>query len=147
MLKRLLKRRGSVIKIVLDTNVFVSGIFWSGPPYKILDAWQSGKVTIISSAEILDEYIRVAELLAKKYSGVNVKPFIDLVTIHGDLYEPVKLSESVSCDPDDDKFIACALSAKCKTIVSGDSDLLDISGYSGIKVFKPAEFVKQKLIA
>ena len=49
-------------------------------------------------------------------------------------------------DPDDDKFIACAMSATCNIIVSGDVDLLEISGYKGIEVLKPADFVKQKLI-
>ncbi len=46
-------------KIVLDTNVLMSGIFWSGPPAKILDAWQERKIDIILSPEILDEYIRI----------------------------------------------------------------------------------------
>ena len=45
-----------MIKFILDTNVFVSGIFWSGPPYKILEAWQTKKLKLIISQDILDEH-------------------------------------------------------------------------------------------
>lgn len=134
-----------MIKLVLDTNVFMSGIFWSGPPAKILDAWQERKIKIITSPSILDEYVRVGEILAKKYTGVDIAPFIDLVTIYGELFSPLKLKEPVSQDPDDDKFIATALAAKCKLIVSGDKDLLNVSGYANIEILKPGKFVSQHL--
>jgi putative PIN family toxin of toxin-antitoxin system len=130
-----------MVRLVLDANVFVSGIFWSGPPSKILKAWQKGEVSLVMSAEILQEYTRVGEILAKKYKSLHVDAFIKLATIHAEVYRPAPLVEPVSCDPDDDKFIACALSAGCKTIVSGDSDLLEVSGYADILVYKPADFV------
>lgn len=60
--------------IVLDTNVFVSGIFWSGPPAKILNAWHEKRIEIVSSLEILDEYSRVSDILAKKYPRVDLAP-------------------------------------------------------------------------
>ena len=48
------------MKIVLDTNVLISGIFFTGPPYQILKAWQKGKTSFAVSKEILTEYQRVA---------------------------------------------------------------------------------------
>ena len=42
------------MKVVLDTNVFVSGVFFNGPPYEILKAWQDGKIQLELSLEILD---------------------------------------------------------------------------------------------
>lgn len=53
------------LKVAMGTNVFVSGVFFSGPPYQILNAWQSGKFELVVSQEILDEYRRVGEILAK----------------------------------------------------------------------------------
>jgi uncharacterized protein len=44
------------LKVVMDTNVFVSGVFFSGPPYEILKAWQEGEFELVVSQEILDEY-------------------------------------------------------------------------------------------
>lgn len=63
------------MKIVLDTNVFISGIFWSGPPFDILKAWQAKKLTLAVSTEILEEYSRVAEILSKKHPLVNYHRF------------------------------------------------------------------------
>lgn len=126
---------------ILDTNVFISGIFWTGPPSRILDAWKNQKFKLAISPDIFNEYIRVSDILSKKYNAINLTPFIDLVATYADFYSPIKLKEKISRDPDDDKFIACALSANCKVIVSGDKDLLDVSGYAGIEVLKPAEFM------
>src|SRR3989338_3198568 len=134
-----------MIRIVLDTNVFMSGIFWSGNPGKILDAWSNNKIKLIFSKEILDEYIRVGQILSKKYSGVEVAPFIDLLAVYAELYLPIKLKNPISQDPDDDKFIAVALAAKCPCIVSGDVDLLSVDGVFEIKILKPADFVKKYL--
>ena len=60
------------MKVVVDTNVFVSGVFFSGPSYQILDAWRHGKVELVVSPEILDEYYRVAEELSKEFPGTDL---------------------------------------------------------------------------
>ena len=134
-----------MIRLVLDTNVFMSGIFWSGAPEKILDAWHASKVKLIVSPEILNEYMNVANRLSKKYAGVDVAPLIELVTIYSELVSPEKLQEPVSRDSDDDKFIATALAAKCKLIVSGDKDLLTVAGCFGIDIITPDDFVRRYL--
>jgi putative PIN family toxin of toxin-antitoxin system len=69
------------MKIVLDTNVFISGIFFSGPPSQILQAWKNKKLRIILSQDILDEYHRVAETLSSKYPTINIFQIIELVTV------------------------------------------------------------------
>jgi len=130
------------MRIVIDTNVFVSGIFRSGPPSDILSLWQQKKTTLCFTSDILDEYQRVGQILAKKYSGIDIEPILELVTIHGKIFPNIVLPEPVSRDPDDDKFIACAVSAKAKYIVSGDKDLLDIGSYSKITMIKPKEFLR-----
>lgn len=133
------------LKVVMDTNVFVSGIFFSGPPYQILNAWQSGKFELAVSQEILDEYRRVGEILAEEYSNINLNPILNFVIEHAKVYEPAKLREPVCEDPEDDKFFACALASRSKTIISGDKHLLKVSGYEGIEVLKPREFADRYL--
>ena len=71
------------MRIVLDTNVFISGIFFSGPPSQILKAWESLNFQIVLSQEILDEYQRVANKLSSKFPSVDILPIIEMVTIHG----------------------------------------------------------------
>jgi predicted nucleic acid-binding protein len=55
------------VRVILDTNVFVSGVFFSGPPYRILEAWRGGKLQLVASQEILEEYQRVGETLAEQF--------------------------------------------------------------------------------
>ena len=56
------------MRIALDTNVLVSGIFWGGAPLKILDLWISGSLDIVITPEIFDEYARVINDLSQKIS-------------------------------------------------------------------------------
>jgi putative PIN family toxin of toxin-antitoxin system len=129
------------MRVVLDTNVFISGIFFGGPPSDILKSWRQSKIQIIFTKEILEEYQRVGEELSAKYPSVNIEPIIELFTIFGDFVETTNLTETICEDPDDNKFIECAIVSKSKLIVSGDKHLLNISGYKDIEVLKPREFV------
>lgn len=133
------------LKVVMDTNVFVSGVFFSGLPYEILKAWQEGGFELVVSQEILDEYRRVGEILAAERPKVNLNPFLTFVVEHAKVYQPVELDQPICEDPDDDKFFACALASGSKVIISGDKHLLKASGYQGIEVLKPREFVDRFL--
>jgi len=134
------------LKVVMDTNVFVSGVFFSGPPYQILKAWQSGEFELVASQEILDEYLRVGEILAEERPAVDLKPIFNFVLEHATIYKPSVLKEPVCEDPDDDKFFACALASESRIIISGDKHLLKVSGYQGIEVLKPREFIDKYLV-
>lgn len=133
------------MKIILDTNVFVSGIFFSGPPYEILQAWRADEFTIVLSQEIFAEYERVAIILAEQFPPVNLSALLNLVKNGAEFYDAPALPEPVCTDPNDDKFLACALAAKAPVIVSGDRHLLQVSGFQGIKIIKPREFVDRYL--
>lgn len=129
------------MEIVLDTNVFISGVFFTGPPYIILNAWRSGKLKIVISTEILEEYIRVGEELSSKYSGVNLRPAIELLALNATFVTTSDLPEQICRDTDDDKFLSCAVSGKCNFIISGDKHLLELKEYSGVKILTPRKFI------
>lgn len=133
------------MKIVLDTNVLMSGIFFSGPPHEILKAWQNGKVSFIVTEEIITEYQRVAEELSGQFSGVDIDRIIEMLTVHTEIVDPHEFPISICDDPDDNKFISCALAGKCKIIVSGDKHLLRVSGYKSIEVLKARNFIDKHL--
>lgn len=133
------------MRVILDTNVFVSGVFFSGPPYRILEAWRGGKLQLVASQEILEEYQRVGETLAEQFPGVNLQPIIDLVTTNAEIFPNQVLPESLCEDPDDDKFIACALAGRCRVIISGDRHLLKVSGFRGLTVMSPRRFIDEYL--
>jgi len=135
------------VKVILDTNVFISGIFFSDPPYEILRSWRQGHIQLVLSAEILDEYRRVGERLTSLYPGVDITPFLKLVAVHGDLVLTPALSERICEDLSDDMFFACALGSGCNVIVSGDKHLHKASGFRGIEVYSPSVFIKRFLIS
>lgn len=133
------------MRVVLDTNVFVSGVFFGGPPRKILQAWRSGRLNLVISPEILEEYRRVGEILREDYDGVDLGPILHLVTMGAELVAAPPLKERVVTDPDDDKFLACALASKAQVIVSGDRALLKVSGWHGLTVLSPRAFSDEYL--
>ena len=133
------------MKVVLDTNVLLSAVFFSGVPYTVLDAWRQGKLTLVVSAEILDEYDRVSRRLSEKYPGVDAQRILELVKSGAELVAAPSLDEDVCKDPSDTMFFACAAASGCAIIISGDKHLHDADGYRGIKVLKPRDFVEQYL--
>ena len=133
------------MKVIVDTNVFISGVFFSGPPHQILNAWRDGKIQLAISQEILREYRRVGKIIAEQFPSIDLKPILDLVTITAELYQTQHLPKPVCTDPDDDKFLACAIASGSRIIVSGDKHLLKVSGYQGVEILKPHEFIKRHL--
>jgi len=133
------------LRAVLDTNVLVSGVFFGGPPYEILSAWRHGRLGLVLSAEILDEYRVVGQRLAAEYPGVDIGPILALLAVHAEFVVAPPLVAPVCDDPTDDKFFACALASSCKIIVSGDRHLHRASGYAGVTVARPRAFVETYL--
>ena len=129
--------------MVLDTNVFVSAVFFLGKPFEVLRAWREGLVTLVVSPEILDEYRRVGEELARRYSGVDLAPFLALVEEHGEVVQPTPLPAPVCRDPDDDKFLACAACGRADVVVGGDRDLLELHRFDGVDIVKPADLLNR----
>lgn len=131
------------MKIVIDTNVLISGIFFSGPPSEILDACFSGSHKIAVSQEIYDEYLRVGLEFSKQKQNPDFKRFLGLL-LRTSLFVEVEQGLSKICvDQDDDKFIHCALASGATHVISGDRHLLDVSGYGGIEILTPRDFFKK----
>ena len=129
------------MRIVLDTNVLMSGIFFGGAPGNILHAWQAGQITLAVSPEIIEEYIATAEVLSARYESIPLEPILALIAKHSELWQSPPFAEQVSSDPDDDKFLACALASGAECVVSGDKALRRVSGYRNIRVLSPRQFV------
>lgn len=133
------------MKVILDTNMFISGVFLSGPPYKILEAWKSKKIKLVISPAIFEEYRRVAAELSKQFESVDISSILELVAIIAEMVPDTSLPAPACADPDDDKFLACAVAARAKIICSGDKALLKTSGYNDIRVCTPSAFLKSHM--
>ena len=133
----------AVIRAVLDTNVFVSAVLFSGPVSRLVPAWQGGRFTPLVSRQILEEYLRVLtypkfRLTAEEVKGIveeELLPFVEVVA-------PRRKLSVVKRDPSDNKFLECAWTARAGYLVSGDADLLSIQSFHGVSVVSAAEFLK-----
>ena len=132
------------MKAVINTNILMSGTFWGGPPAKVLDAYLKDKFEWIVSTDILEEYWRVLSELIRKYQApAEVVEFFQTLSLTATIVTPVAFGTQVCSDPDDDKFLEAAVAGAAGFIVSGDKALLKTDGFHGIRVLKPAEFLKR----
>ena len=128
------------MKIVVDTNVLISAAFFGGTPGRILAKCVSGECQLAVSFDILDEYQRVGTIFLSRYPNVDFDRFLNLVFTSAVVVQSPSLERRVCRDPDDDKFIACAISTDSEVIVTGDKDLLSISEHAGISILRPKDF-------
>lgn len=130
------------MRIVVDTNVIASAVFFGGKPYQLLHYIMEELVDVVASKEIVDEYEGIVLRLRQKYPSISTRiPLQEIIS----RFEIIRVSSDihVSRDPDDDKFISCAVEGKCLYIVSGDSDLLSIGNYGDIEILTVADFLNR----
>ena len=130
------------MRVVLDTNVILSGVFFGGVPGGILSAWNRGRFDVIVSSQVLDEYERSGAALADGKPRLQQAwaPVMRWIVENVLIVEAGELGEGVSADPDDDAFLACAVAGGARVIVSGDRHLKAVSGWRGILVLTPRRF-------
>ena len=130
------------MRVVVDTNVFVSS-FFGGNPRKIIDLWRKEKITLCLSGDILEEYTEVL----KRIGLEDEDELRELLTLFSKGFNIVFTARTakinvVKGDPDDNKFIECAVALKAKVIITGDKTLEALKEYAGIKILTPAQFLR-----
>ena len=126
------------MKLVLDTNTVISGLLWHGAPRQVLDLARSGSIFLFTSPELLAELEDV--LGRKKFAArLSVAQVAADELIYGyaalaTTIRAAKIEPVIKADPDDDIVLACAVAAKAEVIASGDSHLLDLKEYAGIRI-------------
>ncbi len=139
---------GKKLRLVLDTNVFISASFrkLSPIPNQIYQALKSQQFILITSPFILEEITEVLnrkKIIKRTYMKTHErKQFMVEITNISVIVSGKIPVEVIKDDPDDDKFIAAALEGNADFIVSGDKHLLNLKEYHEIKILSPRELVK-----
>ena len=131
----------AAVRVVLDTNVVLSALVFGGNPRQVFTRTVTDGWTIVVSEEIFTEIRRTLE---KKFAGY-LGEFDNLKIILGARMVVVPLGSehvNVSRDEDDNRIIETAIIGKAPYIISGDSDLLVLETYKGVKILSPANFLK-----
>ncbi len=131
-------------RVVLDTNVVVSALLFRGELSRLLTLWKEKSFMIAASREIIDEYIRVLAYPRFKLTEGEIETILQEELLP--YIDPVTVSEDVrgACeDPDDDKFLACAVAGRADFILSGDAHLIKMKIYEGCRIITAKEFLRK----
>ena len=129
------------MRVVLDTNVVVSGLIWGGKPFQLLQAATEDDIQLFTSPALLAE---LREVLARDHLHQRLarqqRSVAQAIALYGALAVSVSspATPQTSRDPDDDQVLAVALAAQADLIVSGDQDLLVLGSFRGIPVLTAA---------
>jgi len=128
------------LRIVLDTNIFISAALLGRVCEEIIKFCRFGKVDVFISRDIIRE---IEDKLRSKFLWNNnqIRIFIDSILEFCHLIEVNEKIIFVKDDPDDDKILECAVTAKCDYIISGDRHLIKLGAYKNIKILRPADFL------
>jgi len=133
------------VRVVLDTNITISGLLWRGAPRQVIEAARNGQIELFSCAELLEELEDVLRRpkLAARLAQIGKEPS-DLINAYLALLSVIRappLLAPVSVDPDDDVVLACALAAQAAAIVSGDDDLLRVRMFHDMPILTAPELL------
>ena len=125
------------MRVVIDTNVLISGIFWGGVPFEILDLWVQNKIVLLPSQAIVSEYARVLQEYGLKRNRTDLaETWLHFVVQHSCIIHTHRKFH-VCRDADDDVYLDCAVEGSSAYIVSGDKDLLALRAFMGVKIVTP----------
>ncbi|MBI4373785.1 MAG: putative toxin-antitoxin system toxin component, PIN family [Deltaproteobacteria bacterium] len=132
-------------KVVLDTNVIVSALLFEGVSAQLATLWQTGRMRLVLSRSILEEYLRVlaypkfglTDREVKAIVEEEILPFVE--TIPRESLSNIPLLQ----DPHDRKFLACLRTGKADYLVTGDKVLLAQKSFAGGEIVTPAEFLSK----
>jgi putative PIN family toxin of toxin-antitoxin system len=131
------------MKVVLDTNIFISGIFWKGSSNKVITSWKERKFALVISLETVSEIIKILQDFKIRLQDEMIKEWVDLIVRNSIIVEPKEKIKIVKDDPKDDIFIETAVAGNVDYIVSQDNHLLKLKEFRGIKIITPEEFNKK----
>ena len=130
------------MKIVLDSNIFVSSFYWAGNPRKVFDRVTNGLDELYITDDILREIISV--MSEKKFDTCfdEIREYVRIIESYSIKLSSNDIPEKISRDKDDNKILQCGFDGNVDFIITGDNDLLVLKEYKKIKIVKPKEFLE-----
>jgi len=128
------------IKVVFDTNIFISGLFWSGLPNRLWFLAKFGSFELLVSDPILKE---IERSLTRKfsYNEVEASQVTRTIKSFSRIVYPKKVINRIKEDPSDNRILECAFEGGAKYIVSGDKHLLAVEKYKSISILTARDFL------
>ena len=129
------------MRVVIDTNVLISAIFWSGKPKRILNMARRGDFTFITSEALLQELKRVLSEDPFRLEDEEISKIENSIREIAEIEKPqTKVQECR--DEADNRVLECAIEGRADYIVTGDEDLLGLTSFRGVRIAKVADFLR-----
>ena len=128
--------------IVIDTNVLISALLFSGTPNKVFDAVIDDKYELFLSHDILNEFLHVLSRPKFQLSPSQITEFYEEIIHITNIVYPQKQYQLVKEDPDDDILFDCALEANAHFIITGNKHVLKIKKFMDVEVLTPKQFIE-----
>ena len=122
----------------------ISALLFSGTAARLVPLWQSRRITVLISREILTEYLRVFAYPKFQLSDQEIRPLIEEELLP--FVETIRVRRRLAVvrrDPDDDKFLECAVAGRAQYLVTGDRDLRELGSFRGTTILSAGEFLER----
>jgi putative PIN family toxin of toxin-antitoxin system len=131
-----------VLRVTCDTNIYISGLNFSGNPRRVLEMAEEGQIHLSISDDIINEIDEVLRRPKFGWPAEEIHRALRAITRFTEHVEPKQRIDVVKDDPDDDRVLECAVAGKSEYLVTGDNHLLGIGQFRGVKIVTPADFVE-----
>ena len=134
----------AVIRIVVDTNVVVSGLLFGGIPGKIIEAIKLNDTQLLITSDIFNEYLKVLSYPKFELTEDDINYLLYQVLLpHSEIVTDVTQEEVIiHQDPSDDKFLLCASEGQADYLISGDAHLTSLRKYQETVILTPSAFIE-----
>ena len=129
------------MKLVLDTNIFISAFYWGGNSQKIIDRIIEGIDELFVSEQIINEVSEVMTRPKFKTEKVAINGYTKTIEKSGKKILIEGKIKGICRDKDDDDKLECAIMCNADFIITGDDDLLVIRKYENISIITPKEYL------
>ena len=138
------------MRIVLDTNIWLSGIFWKGESNKLIESCIAKKIEIIITKEILSEITKVLDTETKFQKFIDerkqkIEDLMRTILSVSTLIETESRVDLIKAHPQDNIILEAALDGSADYIISYDKHILNMIEFREIKILQPKEFIEKTL--
>lgn len=130
-----------MIRVTPDTNILVSATIARGNEFEIIKSAYESRITLVLSPVILQEFMEVLQRPKFRLSSDEIAEAVKRIMSLSFLVIPAAFAPVILTDPDDDMVLATAIAGAADYIVSGDSHLLSLQSYRGIKIVTSKQFL------
>lgn len=131
------------MRVVIDTNVYVSGSLWKGKEAKIIDLCISRSLENFTSFSIMDEIERVLHYGKFQLTEFEVEQLMKIYVSFSRIVKPNVEIRIIENDPSDNKFLECAMESRSSVLITGDLHLLQLTEFASVRIMNANSFLEE----